>query len=339
MIESSRFNNRPAWFSGNSDSGDYYDEKTGRYLGSWSRDQGNFVDDSKIEIILFDLKAWKNHHKESAPLIKRIAQQIFPRQVDPFARPGKYIAVVGDSFCGAIDREQNIGFRWNPDRGLHVGPTWPSLLADATKLNLAPYGFAGRSWWYSWQKFWQDWQGRLQDLEAVVFCHSNWNRINHAITDDLPNIIHPSVTKNSSREKLEAVKYHFAYLVDPDFQKWSQRQFFHHVRDSLSAIKMVHFFCFDSPSAETCSTLPGVIFTTPLMSLSLAETGTMNWPPNWSDPRANHLNSKNNQAIARLALLALSELSAGCYDLPYGDFDLKDPALVNQYIQNHADVI
>lgn len=339
MIESSRFNNRLAWFSGNSDSGDYYAEKTGRYLGSWSRDQGNFIDDSKTDTILFDLEAWEDHNKKPPSSIGRIVRQIFPSNPDPFARPGKYIAIVGDSFCGAIDREQNIDFQFSPVRVLFSGPTWPSLVADGMKLNLAPYGFGGRSWWYSWQKFWQDWQGRLRDLEAVIFCHSHWDRINNAITDDLPHITHASILKDSTPDQIQAIKYHYAYLYDPDFQKWSQRQFFRHIRDSLPSIKMVHFFCFNRPSAETCSTLPGVIFNTPLMSLSLAETGTLNWPPNDVDPRANHLNSKNNQAIARLALSALNELSDGYHDLPYRDFDLKDPALVNQYIQNHADVI
>lgn len=338
MIESSRFNNRLAWFSGNSDFGDYYAEKTGRYLGSWSRDQGNFIDDSKTNTILFDLEAWEDHNKKPPSLIGRILQQVFPSQSDPFTRPGKYLAIVGDSFCGAIDREQNIDFQYNPPRGLYPSPTWPDLVANGMNLNLAPYGFAGRSWWYSWQKFWQDWQGRLRNLEAVIFCHSHWDRINNAITDNLPHIIHTESFKNSTSDQIQAIKYYYAYLTDPDFQKWSQRQFFHYIRDSLPGIKMVHFFCFNRPSAETCSILPGVIFNTPLMSLSSAELGDMNWGPNYMDLRANHFNAENNQALARVALSALNELSDGYYDLPYGDFDLKDRRIIARYIKN-ADVI
>lgn len=344
MIDSSRFDNRPAWFSGDSETGDYYDEKTGRYLGSWSRAKGDFVDQSRTEEILFDLDAWKNRHKKPQTLVSKIVEHVSeiivpkpdPEPVNPLTLPGKYIAFIGDSFCAAIDKSKNQAFfepkstHFIPFRHSVNTPTWPSLVADAMSLNIAPYGFGGRSWWYSWTKFWDEWKDRLSDLEAVVFVHSHWCRINHSQSDDLP--LSPgfeSLFSNFPSEKIQAAKFFHAYVADRDFQRWSQRQFFHYIARALPNIKTVHLFAFCRPTQETLGCLPGTKFITPLALLSTLENdckikGSSLPRIPGTDERPNHFNDHNNTVLARHVIKALKKKSQGSYELPWQEFDIKN---------------
>jgi hypothetical protein len=351
MIESSRFNNRLAWFLGTQDAGDYYDQSNGEYLGSWSRSQANFVDSSKSQQNLFDLDAWKNRDekpkKKSDGLLSKIAQNITqllpakPLFSDPLQLPGEYIAFIGDSFCAGIDYEKNQSFMhpqspwYKHPRSLFPGPCWPSLVADGMGLNLAPYGFGGRSWWYSWQIFWNDWRHRLKDIAVAVFVHTECRRINHAITNDLPLGVLIDSSFSWPKEKIQAVKYFRAYIEDEDFQRWSQRQFFHHIADVMPDVKMIHYFCFNRPSEKTLATLPGIKFTTPLVCLSAAQyeidTTLTYFPSDFfiGHKQANHFSAHNNQALASVTLNAIKTLDPGSYAIPWDDFQMARPDIMD----------
>lgn len=353
MIESSRFNNRQAWFVGNADAGDYYDHSTGRYLGSWSRNKGNFTNDALIDQNLFSLDVWIDRNKKPAGLVtqvvKKVADLVKPKSIETSEfplPPGKHIAVVGDSFCAHINHKHLAPFLKGPGTAGYRCPTdapaWPSLVANALQINLAPYGFCARSWWYSWQKFFQDWQHRLSDLEAVVFAHTDCMRINHSQNDSVPNIISERANEVYAsiyqEEHVQAAQDYLGYIAEESFHRWCQRQFFRHIREAMPDIKMLHFFCFDKPSPETCKVLPGMIFSTPLITLSLSEIGVKPGQNSLADPRSNHFNTHNNRAMAWTVHDALDHYSPGVYDIPWQDFQhanpKKYPKFLDEYLLN-----
>lgn len=347
-IESSRFNNRLAWFVGNANAGDYYDQSTGRYLGSWTRDQGNFSKDELIEQDLFDLEVWKDRHKKPSGLLTQVVQKInnlitSKSAKDSFQLPsGRHIAFVGDSFCAHVSFEHLAPFMRSPGTAGYRAPTdapaWPSLAADALQINLAPYGFCARSWWYSWQRFWGDWQDRLADLDAVIFCHTDCMRINHAENDSVPNILGKQANKVYAdvykEAHVQAAETYLGYIAERSFHRWCQQQFFRHIREVMPGIKMVHFFCFDRPLPETCQVLPGMIFSTPLVTLSMSEIGVKN-SEQIADRRPNHFGDHNNKVIGRIVQEALDCYNPGVYDLPWRDFQHANPKKYRKFLDHY----
>jgi len=345
MIQSSRYKNLPAWFVGSPDQGDYYDQKTGSYLGSWSRSGGNFVNESKINSNISEIQAESESPQiiaqpTTGELLSSLVHTVLtkvsrePPDPDPLRLPGKYVAFVGDSFCAHMDKARFVQFckfgynmRFRPMGGV----SWTGLVADSLGCNLAPYGFGGRSWWYSWQKFWHDWHHRLDELEAVIFTHTFADRINNSVDNDLPHLaLHDGF---DDTEKIQAWKYYTTYIKDNHFQTWCQQQYFRHIREVMPDVPQMHFFAFNLPTPETCEILPGVKFTTPLFLLSAAETRIKD-PKKISntpfDERANHFNEHNNRAMADLVLTAAQHYRPGAYPIPHLDFYQKKP---NDFIQ------
>lgn len=323
---------------GSSELGHYYNQTNGLYLGSWSRDRDNFVDDSKINENLFELDAWKNRHKKSdTSIISNVVQSTaswfdfrkLAPPPDPRDLAGKYIAFIGDSFCATVSPKHYSLFKDMPGhefRGRIHSSAWPSLVVDTLEANIAPYGFLSRSWWYSWQKFWQDWQDRLDRLDAVIFVHTNHERFNHE-DDKVINLLSDRVKevfKHLHAEDMnQAVRLYYTHLFDKSFHKWSQQQFFRYLRDHLPDCKIIHYFCFDFPSRETQSVLPGMIFSSPLYLLSRAE---LQQTESFLDTRANHFNDHNNQALADLTVQALNHYRPGVYEIPWQEFYQLDPS-------------
>lgn len=346
MIQSSRFNNQPAWFVGQSDQGDYYDHDTGTYLGSWSRSRGNFVNESKINSNISEIQAESESPQiiaqpATGELLSSLVQPVLtkvsrkPPGPDPLRLPGKYVAFVGDSFCAHVDKARfaqwskfgyDMRFRSKTD-----GVSWTGLVADSLGCNLAPYGFGGRSWWYSWQKFWHDWHHRLDELEAVIFTHTWADRINNSVDNDLPHLTYKD--SFDDKEKIQALKYYITYIKDHQFQRWCQQQYFRHIREVMPDVPQMHFFAFNLPTPETCEILPGMKFTTPLVLLSAAETRIKD-PKTFQlptlDERVNHFNEHNNRAMADLVLAAVQDYRPGAYPIPHLDFYQKNP---NDFIQ------
>lgn len=311
---------------GQSDLGDYYDHATGTYLGSWSRSQGNFTDAAKQATNLFDLDQWKGRHQpKSTGLFGDLLEKIIPR-ARPITPAERYVAFVGDSFCAHVHPVHHDHLDPNPFR-CRSGKksSWPSLVIDGmADRGLAHYGFGGRSWWYSWQRFWRDWRDRLGKLDMVIFVHTSANRINNSVDDNLPHV--NLLGGFGDTEKMQAWKYHTAYILDHEFQRWCQQQYFRHIREVMPDVPQMHFFAFDLPTPETCEILPGMKFTTPLFLLSAAETGIKN-PKKIPDPpfdeRCNHFNDHNNHAMADLVLTAALDYRPGAYPIPHLDFYQK----------------
>lgn len=351
MIESSRFNNQPAWFYGNTDDGDYYDQSHGQYLGSWSRERGNFIDDSKAQQNLFESDDWINRDtktqtptlpaaREVAPSVAQTVTNLISlfnprgrgrgRGPDPLRLPGRYVAFVGDSFCAHVDSDRFRRFyAWQHDmqsRPRAEGPCWSSLVVDALKCNLAPYGFGGRSWWYSWQKFWRDWEHRLDELEAVIFCHTDFTRLNNAENDDIPHTFYFNSDEGCMGPKtVQGLEFWHSHLLDIDFQRWCQQQFFQHLASLMLPFKMLHFFSINFPSEKTLTTLPGIKFTLPLVLLSAAEDDSLlkDWASTGRhDLRANHFNDHNNKAMAWTVIDALEDYRPGVRALDINEFDI-----------------
>lgn len=340
MIESSRFNNQRAWFVGQSDRGDYYDHATGTYLGSWSRSQSNFIDAAKQATNLFDLDQWKDRHKpKSTGLLGNLLEKIIPRAEpiepdqppDPHDLPGRYIAFVGDSFCGSLHhdhyerlrRYHPVQFRGTSKKGL----AWPSLVVDGMPgHHLAHYGFCGRSWWYSWQRFWRDWKDRLQQLDMVIFVHTDADRINNAIDDEIRHgTVDPLI---SNHDKDLAVKLYLTCIADRDFHRWCQQQYFRYIREVMPDVPQMHFFSFNLPTPKTCEILPGIKFNTPLALLSSAENRInprQPLPVIVTDTRANHFNDHNNRAMADLVLAHTVDYKSSTQSIPYNNFYQADP--------------
>lgn len=335
-VESSRYANKTAWFHGDESQGDYYDHHTGKYLGSWSRAAGQFSDPNKTQDNLFDFNEWKKRNKKKktasstiVSIVDQIKEIVVPPS-DPLQLEGQYIAFVGDSFCATIDRKHLSLFsgpRFNPHRHSRSANTafWPSIVIDQLGQNLAHYGFGGRSWWYSWNKFWSDWNHRLNDLHAVVFLHTNHDRLNNSIDDELFHLPHDTARKRElfkDESRDNAVKLYYAYIHDCAFNQWCQQQYFKTIRELLPEIRQIHFFCFSVPSQITCDILPGIRFTTPLAALSAAELDATGRLP-LGDPRANHFNEHNNRAMAQLVIDALRYYSPRISSIPLDGWDLQ----------------
>ena len=134
----------------------------------------------------------------------------------------KYIAFVGDSYCAT--------YEWDiPIVKMHQYrvnfPAYPSITARHYQYNVAPYGFGGRSWWYSWSKFCKEWEHKLDQIAAIVFTHTHKTRINSATTPEFP--LMPNYAPSlSTADMIKANQHYFKYIHDPDFQAWTQENYF-----------------------------------------------------------------------------------------------------------------
>lgn len=166
-------------------------------------------------------------------------------------------------------------------------------------------------------------------------------RINHAENDSVPNILGKQANKAYADVYKEvhtrAAEAYLGYIAEESFHRWCQQQFFRHIREVMPGIKMVHFFCFDRPTPETCQVLPGTIFSTPLVTLSMSEIG-VEYSDQIADKRPNHFGDHNNRVLARIVQDALDLYSPGVYELPWRDFQHANPKryqkLLARYLSN-----
>ena len=241
----------------------------------------------------------------------------------------KYIAFIGDSYC-ATYKSLPANIPYNSNRVVMSSKVcYPNVVAEHFNYKIAPYGFGGKSWWYSWHKFEQDWEDKLDQLEAIVFCHTSIHRINTATLDDFPCLAvwdgrsHP-------QEMTDANKYYFKYIYDVNFHMWAQQQYFKMLKEKFDHIKTIHFHCFGQ-SIAFAELLPGCVYTTPLTDISFGEvTGS---PEEVSKSvyasKANHFNDHNNQAFANLIIGSLEKYEPGQHQIKMKEFDCPNPNAVN----------
>ena len=231
----------------------------------------------------------------------------------------KYIAFVGDSFCASYSdvAKNDINQRFQKQTPY----SYTTTVANHYGYEVLPYGFSGKSWWYSWYKFEQDCLGELNQIEAIVFCHTNCERINSTTHDYLPQMCGNNFP-NYSKELNQASESYFKYIEDPAFNNWAQQQYFKMLAEKYSNIKTIHLHCFDGTD-KWSNLLPGVVFTTTLSQVSIGEiTGSeQEIIQSFTDNRANHLNKHNNKSLAKVIINALDNYTPGQYKLPLEIFE------------------
>jgi hypothetical protein len=238
----------------------------------------------------------------------------------------KYIAFVGDSFCA--------NYEWNaPGVQMHQHradfPAYPSITARHYQYNVAPYGFGGRSWWYSWSKFWKEWEHKLDQIAAIVFAHTQNTRINSAVIPEFP-LMANHADKLSTTDMIKANQDYFKYIHDHDFQEWAQESYFKMLKEKFNNIQTIHLHCFPY-TVPLSHLLPGVVFTTPLIHISIGEIrgSKEKIVESFNDGRANHLNSYNNQVLADIIIQSLDNYQPGQYELPVEKFEQHNPNAAN----------
>jgi hypothetical protein len=253
----------------------------------------------------------------------------------------KSIVFVGDSYCSSartsLNYNTNIADSIGQQRDDHPDHiSWLDHAAERLNLNLYGFGYAGRSWYYSRVKFFKyllNNPGRAKQIEFLVFCHtenSRYNTTNGDIHNGLmiPEYPHmPGDLPSGQKEILAtALQYWFTDLLDYTYQDWAQQQWFYEIARTFGHIKQIHFNNYPWSIKDTTEILPGVIFTTPLIHLSLGEaTGTdeeitRNFMSH--DQRVNHFNSHNNRALGELVAVTAENYQPGHYSIDASKFDI-----------------
>jgi hypothetical protein len=236
------------------------------------------------------------------------------------------IVFVGDSYCADTDQKH---YDFNGQQPFQAAGNYtghPALVADHYTDNLYSYGYKGKSWWYSFQKFQLGLQlhpSLLADARAVVFFHTHSFRIN-TMNQELTTIHLPQHFGQLLKrvpidtELAEASRLWVEHICDFEFQEWAQQQYFMNLKELYSEVKTIHFHCFDA-SVIYGDLLPGVIYTTPLYTISDNEPGQKQ--PR-GDTRANHLNEQNNLALSDVIIQAIDNYTPGQHPIPLEGFDL-----------------
>jgi hypothetical protein len=250
------------------------------------------------------------------------------------------IIFVGDSYCNSYQRRP--GRLSREYQALTKEPTYLDFVADYFNLTIYNYGFGGQSWYYSRRTFLYDIAQSpeiLDNADLIVFCHTNAARLN-TTNGQCGNQLLPSMVTNLQPikkytiEELEisrALGMWQVYLVDLDFQNWAQNKWFEEIHTLFAGKKLIHFNCFPrvDKSLTEFEQLPGVVYRTPLIHITLGEiVGTdeeVESAGAWAESRLNHLNSTNNRALADVIIDAFTNYAPGCYDINLSKFEILNP--------------
>jgi hypothetical protein len=256
----------------------------------------------------------------------------------------KNIVFVGDSYCSSactsLNYDTNIADSIGQQRDNHPDHiSWLDHVAERLNLNLYGFGYAGRSWYYSRVKFFEyllDDPSWAEQIEFLVFCHTENSRYNTANGDIHNGLMIPEYRRmpgnppSGPKEILAtALQYWFTDLLDYPYQDWAQQQWFYEIARTFGHIKQIHFNNYPWSIKDTTDILPGVIFTTPLLHLSLSEASgtdediTTNYMIN--DQRVNHFNSHNNRALGELVVTTAQNYQPGHYSIDASKFDIVNP--------------
>jgi hypothetical protein len=246
------------------------------------------------------------------------------------------IIFVGDSYCAWTD-QSTYDFSGQPQHQYYKkdSPGHPAIVSAHYRDDLFCYGYGGKSWWYSRNKFQQALKqnpAMLDTARAVVFCHTDAWRINS--TNQTLTTFH--LPQNYGRwdnqqnpwdvELADASQLWLKHLCDLEFQEWAQQQYFRELAQQYTNIKTIHFHCL-SHSVESSDLLPGMVYTTPLCTISGGEPGAKaiinDSKRRLTDTRANHMNAHNNWALAQVIIGAIDNYSPGQHTIDLSGFDLE----------------
>jgi hypothetical protein len=187
----------------------------------------------------------------------------------------KYLIVAGDSFCASPSG-------------------WPQQLANQLSLKLISYGQGGQHWWGVRNFLTGLSTDVLDNSVAMVLAHTNADRIPN-LNLELGRVDITNLDPQTDIEK--SVYYYYKHIHDPAFMYWAQAAWFKELASQFADKKIIHLHSFPWTLPLTDSLL-GTAVVPSLMSISLNELGSKSMTL-FNDVRLNHLNTANNQELAR----------------------------------------
>lgn len=185
----------------------------------------------------------------------------------------KLIYIGGDSYCF---------HRW--DNNLH----WPIRLANLLGLKLIGEGYPGRSWWSTRQDF-NTHLSRLDDIEYVIFCHTNPGRI---------NVRNYQTYRPNNNES----DFYYEHFFDEHFHFFAMRQYYEELNSLLKNKKVIHLLNFRESLELFDLDHHGSICKTVLFDISFKDHekygGTIVKPPK-NIEMYNHFLAETNMNIAQ----------------------------------------
>lgn len=246
------------------------------------------------------------------------------------------IVFVGDSFCAEFKRPKNFfnqprAYYYQHDTRDKKFDSWIDFVQESTGLPVDCHGYAGQSWWFSWKKFWDDWSDRLQDITAIVFCHTSVHRINSSLLADGARAFYSKHLTAKWRDfggsQQKAVDMWYKHLYDGDFQYFAQEYYFQMIKEKLSHIKTIHFRCFND--RINMERLPGMIFSTPLIHIAVAGSSgnkeAIDDDLARSDDRVCHMTKANNLELGQLVVDSLDNYCPGHAEIDMSRFTIVNP--------------
>lgn len=257
-------------------------------------------------------------------------------------RPDRYILFLGDSYCSSLNVRDYLEKEYSNDPAKNRLQTWkdvdchPSLVAEHYGLRLLAHGYAGKSWWYSRSQFESQLQKHpdlLNKIEAMVFFHTDWARINtDALEARLPSNTHRGLFNFGNNDIAQAQNLWFKYLYDENYQQWSMQNWFREISTRFNDKKQVHFHSF-ADTIKYNDLLIGQKFITPLVWISIGEstetTQQLLDKLATVDTRANHLSSRNNFVLADIIIQALDNYQNQSQELDLSKFEIYNPNYKN----------
>ena len=240
------------------------------------------------------------------------------------------IIFIGDSYCGSFsqghDLLDKVQALYKP-RGHHpVDHRHPDIVATNYNAQLYCFGYSGKSWWYSYQKFnnaiKQD-PSILKNAMAIVFCHTGWNRINSSDQNLCISLSpHTQTIRTEPRSHLdaeyaEAYQSWLKYIYDEEHQQWSQQQYFKELKILYCDIKTIHFHCFPH-SIPYSNLLPGMVYSN-LCLYNISHN--QNIDKTFSQKAHNHFSDHNNIALANLIIQSIDNYVPGQYEIDTTKFE------------------
>jgi hypothetical protein len=252
----------------------------------------------------------------------------------------KYILFLGDSYCATLSDKhfESNGYRlW---QGAGRESCYPSLVADHYQIELLAHGYGGKSWWYSRAQFesqLKNHEDLIDRIDAMVFCHTDWGRINsdnkYATTwNREPNRPKSAYLDEEDHVVGQAQTQWYKYLYDEDHQEWCMQNWFREISTRFKHKKQVHFHCFQDTIKHN-DLLIGQRFTTPLSCISVGEiTGTVKeilLKISVHETRGNHLSAYNNRALAQVIIDALDNYQDQTQEIDITKFEIVNPNYKN----------
>lgn len=242
----------------------------------------------------------------------------------------KSIIYIGDSYCASFRFQYHMQSEAIGQVHTHLNDvSHLNLAADALGLKLYSFGFAGRSWFYSRNRYYRA-LDHIKNLftaaEAVVFVHTDAYRC-PSIDDNVAVGLGFGFADPGAEHLVEPYQQWQKYLMDPMFMVWAQEQWFREINTLFADKKLIHFTGHND-SHVNYSILNGMFYTTPLVHLSIGElkgTDSQVIEQLANDTRYNHFNDHNNRALADVVVESVRNYSPGKYQIDKSKFYQPNP--------------